>query len=690
MELAYTSPISPPERTVSGAALTSFEQYSELYQQSIQDPQTFWNTKAKEYLSWFHPFNESVANSADSDSLREGDISFFKEGKINACYNCIDRHIATRGDQIAIIHEPDHIGRHEHITYKQLLANVCRISNFLLSKGVRSGDSVGIYLPNCPEAAYTMLACARIGAIHTVIFAGFSAEALAARLQNSSAKVLVTMDAFTRGARQIFLKKIADQSLLYCPDVKSVLVLGRYTLSHEKHEGKPAICEMNATRDIWYHDAIPKQRPYCPVVWQDSEDTLFLLYTSGSTGLPKGILHTTAGFLLQAAMTHKYVFDHREGDIFACVADVGWITGHTYIVYGPLCNGGTTVMFESIPTFPNAGRYWDLIQRHKVTQFYTAPTAIRALMALGDDHVKGYDRSSVRVLGSVGEPLNPAAWKWYSDVIGEGKCAVVDTYWQTESGGHLIAPLASCVPTKPGSVSFPFFGIEPVLLDPETGVVLTSADSDKDGSVTGVLAISKPWPGIGRSINGDHAKYLQTYMDPYKGYYFTGDRVIRDKDGYYFISGRIDDVLNVSGHRLGTAEIESCLVAHPLVSEAASVGVTHDVKGQCIWVYVVLMEDSEFMCIWRDSPEDPRLEEIERVIIIELKNQVRRTIGAFASPDNIVLCLNGLPKTRSGKIMRRILRKISHHETTPEQLGDISTLADPKVVAEIVAKVSSA
>jgi len=554
--------------------------------------------------------------------------------------------------------EPNEVRK---ITYSELHREVCTYANLLKAEGLRKGDTVAVYLPNVPEAAYVMLACARLGLVHSVVFAGFSAESLASRVQDAGSKVVFTADEGRRGGRSLPLKTIVDNALVNCPFVQRVFVLKR---SHGD-----AKISMKENRDVWLHESLPLCRPYCPAEPLDSEDPLFLLYTSGSTGKPKGVMHTQAGYLLQTSLTHKYVFDYREDDVYACVADVGWITGHSYIIYGPLCNGATTVMFESTPIYPNAGRYWDMVARHRITQLYTAPTAIRTLMKFGASFVLPHDRSSLRILGSVGEPINPEAWRWYHEVVGDKKCAIVDTYWQTETGGHMLTPLPGVTSTKPGSATFPFFGVEPVLLDSQTG---KPVQPQKDRAVEGVLAIARPWPSIARTVFRDHARYLQTYMAPYPGYYFTGDGVRLDQDGYFWIEGRVDDVINVSGHRLGTAELESALVGHKGCAEAAVVGFPHDVKGQGIVAY----------CIMRDGFTDSV--EMEN----ELKMEVRKTIGPFATPDVIVIT-PGLPKTRSGKIMRRILRKIAAREASPEQLGDISSLAEPDIVQQLIDKFNS-
>jgi acetyl-CoA synthetase len=580
--------------------------------------------------------------------FNEGMISWFLGGKLNACENCVDRHVKDKGDQTAIIWEADEPGQEKYITYRELQRNVSRLANVLRHHDIHKGDRVAIYMPMIPEAAYAMLACARIGAVHSVVFAGFSAESLRDRINDSQCKAVITADEGLRAKKIIPLKRTVDEAIMACPSVKNVFVAQR---TGNKIPFFPP-------RDIWLHEAMDAERPYCPIEHMDSEDTLFLLYTSGSTGKPKGISHTTAGYLLFAAMTHKYVFDYQPGEVFACVADVGWITGHSYVLYGPLLNGATTVMFESIPTYPDAGRYWEMVQRLKINQFYTAPTAIRAIQREGDAYVKKYNKSSLRILGSVGEPISPETWKWYYNVVGEGRCAIVDTYWQTETGGILITPLPGATPAKPGSATLPFFGIEPVLLSPE-------GEELKGNEITGLLAIKRSWPGIARTIQGDHRRFYTTYLEQFKGYYLTGDGAHRDKDGYYWITGRVDDIMNVSGHRIGSAEIESALVSHPFCSEAAVVGFPHEIKGEGIFAYVILKEGYD------GNGE----------IIGELRNEVRHHIGAIATPDEILIA-PGLPKTRSGKIMRRLLRKIAANQT--DDLGDITTLADPAIVQKLI------
>ncbi|MFW5828063.1 MAG: acetate--CoA ligase [Alkalispirochaeta sp.] len=625
------------------ALVGSMESYKQLYDYSITDPTAFWAEKAREVLSWDRDFH----TVADTD-MEHGSIAWFLGGRLNAAYNCVDRHVESRGDQVALLWEGDKRDEVRRITYRELQREVSRMANVLLRHGIRRGDRVAIYLPMIPEAAFAMLACARLGVVHTVVFAGFSADALRDRILDSDAVAVITADEGLRGGKVIPLKRTVDEAVMAAPSVRHVFVTKR---TGSKVPFFPP-------RDVDLDTAMSAQRPYCPVEPMDAEDTLFLLYTSGSTGKPKGIAHTTAGYLLYTALTHRYVFDYRPGDVFACVADVGWITGHSYVVYGPLLNGATTLMFESTPVYPDPGRYWEMVERHRITQFYTAPTALRAVAREGDDWVKKYDRSSLRILGSVGEPINPATWEWYYRVVGEERCAIVDTWWQTETGGIMITPLPGATPMKPGSATLPFFGIEPVVLD-EHGAEL------EGNGISGLLGIKNPWPGMARTIQNDHPRFLQTYLMPYKGYYFTGDGCNRDEEGYYWITGRVDDVINVSGHRMGTAEVESALVNHPACAEAAVVGFPHEIKGQGIFAYVVIAEG------WDHDAE----------LVGELRGEVRHRIGPIATPDHILIA-EGLPKTRSGKIMRRILRKIA--ERQPEAVGDVSTLADPSVVDALV------
>ncbi len=634
---------SPESDRFEHSHINSLIDYNNIYSESIKDPDKFWDEKAKEILHWQHDFQ--MVSDCD---FKEGLVSWFLGGKINASENCIDRHVTTKGDQVAIIWEADEPGQGKQITYKELLREVSRLANVLRHNGIRKGDRVAIYMPMIPEAVYAMLACTRIGAVHSVVFAGFSAESLRDRINDARCKAVITADEGLRGRKVIPLKRMTDEAVMACPTIEHVFVVKR---TGNKIPFYPQ-------RDIWLREAMDAERPYCPITYMDSEDTLFLLYTSGSTGKPKGLSHTTAGYLLYAALTHKYVFDYKDGEVYACVADIGWVTGHSYVVYGPLLNGATTVLFESIPNYPDAGRYWEMVERLKINQFYTAPTAIRAIQREGDAFVKKYNRSSLRILGTVGEPISPETWKWYFDVVGEKRCAVVDTWWQTETGGIMITPLPGATPLKPGSATLPFFGIDPLLIT-EEGVEIHG------NGVSGLLAIRNAWPGMARTIEGDHTRFYKTYLEKYQGYYLTGDGATRDIDGYYWITGRTDDVLNVSGHRLGSAEIESALVSHPFCSEAAVIGFPHEVKGEGIFAYVILKDGYEM------SDE----------LIGELKHEVRQHIGAFAAPDHILIT-PGLPKTRSGKIMRRILRKIAAGNTS--DLGDITTLADPLIVEKLI------
>ena len=616
--------------------------YLRLYQQSVEQPEIFWAEQAKAFLSWFKPWDQVHASD-----LQLGHAEWFKGGQLNVAYNCIDRHLEKRGEQIAIIWEGDNPAESAHITYNKLHHNVSRLANVLKSRGVKKGDRVCIYMPMIPEAAYAMLACARIGAVHSVVFGGFSPDALRDRILDADCRAVITADEGVRGGKYIPLKANVDKALQSCPDVSTVVVV-------ERTQGDVAWVE---GRDLWYHQALKEVSAVCPAEPMDAEDPLFILYTSGSTGKPKGVLHTTGGYLLGAAMTHKYVFDYHEGEIYWCTADVGWVTGHSYIVYGPLANAATTLMFEGVPNYPDASRFWQVIDKHQVNTFYTAPTALRALMREGEAPVKATSRSSLRLLGSVGEPINPEAWEWYFHVVGDMRCPIVDTWWQTETGSILITPLPGATDLKPGSATRPFFGVQPVLLD-EQG-------KEIDGPGSGVLAIKASWPSQIRSVYGDHQRMIDTYFKPYPGYYFTGDGARRDEDGYYWITGRVDDVINVSGHRIGTAEVESALVLHDAVAEAAVVGYPHDVKGQGIYAYVTLMNGQE--------PSD----ELKK----ELLTLVGKEIGSFAKPE-LIQWAPGLPKTRSGKIMRRILRKIACNEL--ENMGDTSTLADPSVVDSLI------
>ncbi|MGR3452682.1 acetate--CoA ligase [Pseudooceanicola sp.] len=647
MNEASNPKIYPPSNDFVSKAHVDAERYERMYQASIEDPDGFWGAEAKKRLDWIEPFTK-VRNA--SFELGKVDIKWFEDGVLNVAYNCIDRHLADRGDQTAIIFEPDEPGDPaQHITYSELHEKVCRFANVLLAQGVMRGDRVVIYLPMIPEAAYAMLACARIGAIHSVVFAGFSPDALANRINDCDAKVVITADTAPRGGRRTALKSNTDAALLHCSDKVRCLVV--------KHTGDQTTWIDG--RDVDVKAMMDEVAPDCPVRPMGAEDPLFILYTSGSTGKPKGVVHSSGGYLLYAAMTQRLTFDYHDGDVFWCGADVGWVTGHTYILYGPLANGATTLMFEGVPTYPDASRFWQVIEKHKVNQFYTAPTAIRALMGQGTKFVEGSDLSSLKVLGTVGEPINPEAWNWYNDNVGKGKLPIVDTWWQTETGGHMITPLPGAIATKPGSATKPFFGVQPVVLDAQTGKEIAETEAE------GVLAIKASWPGQMRTVWGDHARFEKTYFSDYKGYYFAGDGCRRDADGYYWITGRVDDVINVSGHRMGTAEVESALVAHAKVAEAAVVGYPHEVKGQGIYAYVTLMNDVE--------PSD----ELRK----ELEGWVRTEIGPIAKPD-LIQWAPGLPKTRSGKIMRRILRKIAENDYGA--LGDTSTLADPSVVDDLI------
>ncbi|MFT5270958.1 MAG: acetyl-CoA synthetase [bacterium] len=640
------SDLYPPSAAAAAGAHADKATYEKMYAESIADPAAFWGEHGKR-IDWIKPYTQVKNTRFDFGDI---DIKWYEDGTLNVAANCIDRHLAERGDQTAIIWEPDSpTDKSEHITYKDLHGHVCKFANVLKEMGVGKGDRVVIYMPMIPQAAYAMLACARIGAIHSIVFAGFSADALAARVNGSEAKVVITADEAPRGGRNTPLKVNADKAFEKITVPSKMLVVQRTGGDVTMVEG----------RDVWLHEAEAKVSADCPPTEMNAEDPLFILYTSGSTGMPKGVVHSTGGYIVYAAMTHQYTFDYHQGDVFWCTADVGWVTGHSYIVYGPLANGATTLMFEGVPTYPDAGRFWQVCEEHKVNQFYTAPTAIRALMAQGDDWVTKYDLSSLKLLGTVGEPINPEAWNWYHNIVGKGNVPIVDTWWQTETGGHLLTPLPGATATKPGSATLPFFGIEPVVLEPTTGEELT------DTACEGVLCIKNSWPGQMRSVWGDHDRFMKTYFSDYKGYYFTGDGCRRDEDGYYWITGRVDDVINVSGHRMGTAEVESALVAHPKVAEAAVVGFPHDIKGQGIYAYVSLM-----------GGEEPT-----EALGKELKAWVRTEIGPIAKPD-LIQWAPGLPKTRSGKIMRRILRKIAENDYGA--LGDISTLADPSVVDDLI------
>ena len=615
--------------------------YEKMYKQSVDDPEGFWAEQAEKFVSWYKPWDKVL-----EWNYNEGEISWFEGAELNVCYNCVDRHLESRGDQVAIIWEGDDPNEDRKISYRELHGEVCRFANVLKARGVKKGDRVCIYLPMIPEAAYAMLACARIGAVHSVVFGGFSPESIKDRILDSDCRVVITADEGVRGGKAVPLKSNTDKALESCPNVHSVVVVRRTGGDVQWH----------AQRDVWLHEIAATVDSDCEPERMNAEDPLFILYTSGSTGKPKGVLHTSGGYLLFAAITHKYVFDYHDGEHYWCTADVGWITGHTYIIYGPLNNGAITLMFEGIPTYPDASRFWQVCDKHQITTFYTAPTAIRALMREGEEPVGKTSRSSLRLLGTVGEPINPEAWEWYHKVVGDGRCPIVDTWWQTETGGHLITPLPGATALKPGSATMPFFGVVPALVDNE-GELL-------DGAAEGNLVITRPWPGQMRTVYGDHQRFVNTYFTTYPGMYFTGDGARRDKDGYYWITGRVDDVLNVSGHRLGTAELESALVLHNDVAEAAVVGYPHDIKGQGIYAYVTLVKGVEYT----------------DALKTDLIKLVRNEIGPIATID-VIQWAPGLPKTRSGKIMRRILRKIAANEI--DSLGDTSTLADPGVVDDL-------
>src|SRR5487761_116017 len=636
------SQIFPVLKTVAERAWIDEAGYFRLYEQSLKDPDAFWGEHGKR-VDWIKPYTK-VKNTRFTGDVG---IRWFEDGTLNACYNCVDRHVKTRPDQTAILWEGDSPSEHRHVSYAELYDGVCRLANVMKSHGVKKGDRVTIYMPMIPEAAFALLACARIGAVHSVVFGGFSPESLIGRIQDCGSTYVITADEGLRGGRKVPLKANADEALKSCPSVKTVLVVRRTGGQIGWVEG----------RDVWYHDAMANASRDCPPEEMKAEDPLFILYTSGSTGKPKGVLHTTGGYLVFTAMTHQYVFDYHDGDVYWCTADVGWVTGHSYIVYGPLANGATTLMFEGIPNYPTMSRFWEVIDKHKVNIFYTAPTAIRSLMGAGEEPVKTTSRASLRLRGSVGEPINPEAWEWYHRVVGDHRCPIVDTWWQTETGGILITPLPGATQLKPGSATTPFFGVVPEIVDADGNVL--------SGECQGNLCIAKSWPGQMRTVYGDHARFEQTYFSTYKGKYFTGDGCRRDADGYYWITGRVDDVINVSGHRMGTAEVESALVAHDAVSEAAVVGFPHDIKGQGIYAYVTLMDGVEATEALRK----------------ELVAHVRKEIGPIASPD-VIQFAPGLPTTRSGKIMRRILRKIAENEFG--SLGDTSTLADPTVVNGLI------
>ena len=633
---------APSESTVANALIDN-SGYQAMYDASIADPNAFWAEHGKR-IDWIKPYSQVSDVSYDKADLH---ISWFGDGTLNAAANCLDRHLAGRGDQTAIIWEGDDPADSRHISYAELHEEVCKFANVLKAEGAKKGDRITIYMPMIPEATVAMLACARIGAVHSVVFGGFSPDALAGRIQDCDSNMVITADEGLRGGRPVPLKANTDAALESCPDCNKVVVVRRTGGDIGWVDG----------RDVWYHEVIADASADCPPEEMNAEDPMFILYTSGSTGKPKGVLHTTGGYMVYASMTHQYVFDYKDGDVYWCTADVGWVTGHSYIVYGPLANGATTLMFEGVPTWPDNSRFWQVVEKHKVSIFYTAPTAIRALMREGDAPVTRCDRSSLRLLGSVGEPINPEAWMWYHKVVGEGRCPIVDTWWQTETGGILITPLPGATATKPGSATRPFFGIKPVLVDGENNLL--------EGAVDGNLCIDHSWPGQMRTVYGDHQRFIDTYFTTFPGRYFSGDGARRDQDGYFWITGRVDDVLNVSGHRMGTAEIESALVAHPQVAESAVVGYPHDIKGQGIYAYVTLIEGCE--------PSDE--------LAAELRQWSRKEIGPIATPD-LLQWAPQLPKTRSGKIMRRILRKIAANDYA--ELGDTSTLTDPGVVTDLV------
>jgi acetyl-CoA synthetase len=636
-------PIFQPSDALAKHAHIDADGYQALYAESIADPDAFWAKHGKR-IDWIKPYSQISDVSYDAKDLH---IKWFADGSLNAAANCLDRHLAERGDQTAIIWEGDEPDQQRHISYKELHEDVCKFANVLKANGAKKGDRITLYMPMIPEAAIAMLACVRIGAVHSVVFGGFSPDALAGRIQDCESNMVITADEGVRGGRPIPLKSNTDAALKSCPDCTTVIVVKR----------TGGAIDWVEERDVWYEEAMRAASADCPAEEMNAEDPMFILYTSGSTGKPKGVLHTTGGYMVYASMTHQYVFDYHDGDIYWCTADVGWITGHSYIIYGPLANGAITLMFEGVPTYPDSSRFWRIVEKHRVNMFYTAPTAIRALMREGEAPVASCNKSSLRLLGSVGEPINPEAWMWYHKIVGEERCAIVDTWFQTETGGILITPLPGATPTKPGSATRPFFGIKPVLVDGDNNLL--------DGAADGNLCIDHSWPGQMRTVYGDHQRFIETYFTTFSGRYFTGDGARRDADGYYWITGRVDDVLNVSGHRMGTAEVESALVAHPKVAEAAVVGYPHDIKGQGIYAYVTLIAGA--------TPDT--------ALASELRQWTRTQIGPIATPD-LLQWAPQLPKTRSGKIMRRILRKIAANEY--DQLGDTSTLTDPAVVDDLV------
>ncbi len=635
--------IFQPSADLAISAHINAKNYKELYTESIANPDKFWAEQGLR-IDWIKPYSQISDVSFNANDLH---IKWYADGTLNAAANCLDRHLATRGNQTAIIWEGDEPDQCRHISYRELHEEVCKFANVLKVNGAKKGDRITIYLPMIPEATVAMLACVRIGAVHSVVFGGFSPDALAGRIQDCDSSMVITADEGVRGGRPIPLKANTDAALANCPDCKTAIVVKRTGGSIDWIKG----------RDIWYHEAMLTASANCPPEEMNAEDPMFILYTSGSTGKPKGVLHTTGGYMVYASMTHQYVFDYHEGDVYWCTADVGWVTGHSYIVYGPLANGAVTLIFEGVPTYPDSSRFWRVVEKHKVNIFYTAPTAIRSLMREGNDPVTCCDRSSLRLLGSVGEPINPEAWMWYHNIVGEKRCPIVDTWWQTETGGILIAPLPGAIATKPGSATRPFFGIQPVLVDGDNNIL--------DGAADGNLCIAQSWPGQMRTVYGDHQRFIDTYFTTFPGRYFTGDGARRDEDDYFWITGRVDDVLNVSGHRMGTAEVESALVAHPKVAEAAVVGYPHDIKGQGIYAYVTLVADA----VANDA------------LIAELRQWTRKQIGPIATPD-LLQWAPQLPKTRSGKIMRRILRKIAANDYS--ELGDTSTLTDPAVIDDLI------